>query len=185
MKTVNDLTINEYNKYLELISEESFDTFSLLELMGYVPDKLKVSQLNVIISTITSTPLKTTKVKRYYKVGKWTLRANLNLTKITAAQFIDLQNYLQDFKLEQVLTVFLVPCKKTLWGYKQLPYADRNHYLVEELQEDLLNHFSIAEANTLSSFFFSQSMALLKVMKEYGEKKLVKMKMKKFKKELK
>lgn len=182
MKTLNELTLKEYEKYLEIISEEKLDTYSLLELFGYDPIKMSAGELNSAMIKISSSSLKPIKLKRYYKVGKWTLKSNLNLTKISAAQFIDLQNYLQDYKIEQVLTVFLLPCKKTLFKYKELPYADRKHYLVEDLEKDLYNQFTIGDANTLSSFFFSQSMSLLKVMKEFGEKKLLKAKMKMLKK---
>jgi hypothetical protein len=185
MKTVNTLTIKEYNKYLELIADENFDTFALLELFGYDLDKLSIQKMQSLLSTLIKEELKVNKLNRYYKVGKWTLKANLNLTKISAAQFIDLQNYLQEFKLEQVLSVFLIPCKKTMFGYKQMSYADSNEYDVVALQDDLLNHMKISDANTLSSFFFAQSMNLLKVTKAYLEKKLMKKKMNQLKIDLK
>lgn len=174
MKTINDLTIKEYTKYAELSSVDEIDTFSILELFGCDPYEMKANELNNTLSKIVSATLKTNKVKRYYKVGNYTLKSNLNLLNITAAQFIDLQTYLKDYKLEQILTVFLVPCRKTVFGYKEMTYANNKEYDINELSKTLFENFKMSDANTLSSFFFTQSLSLLKVTKAYSEKKLLK-----------
>ena len=176
-KHLSDLTIKEFETYQELIKDDVLDLFSLLELFGYDADKLDIAEMKQAEITIASMTLKTNGVKKVYDINGKKFKSHLNMTTLKASQFIDFQTYVSNFKLQEVLSVFLIPQKKNWFGKWSTPkYNDG--YDIFQTQEYLYNNFTIGEANELSAFFFNQSNDLLTVMKGYLEKKEMKMKLK-------
>lgn len=183
-KELKDLTLKEFEDYQEMLKEEVIDTYSILQLFGYDTDKMTIPEMSPIENKIAVMTLKPVGTKLHYKVGNQRFKAHLNMTSISASQFIDLQTYLKDFKLQEVLSVFLIPMKKTWYGtWKSQKY--NTGYDIAKIQELLYNEFTIGEANELSNAFFLQSQSLLKVMKDYLAKKEMKMKLKLIKTQLK
>lgn len=192
IKNLNDFTIKEFNDYLEItknINENSdiTDTFSLLELFGIDnPDDLSIDEYKKYMMDINNqVSIKNPKkgVKKYYYINGKKYKSTLNMRKLNAAQFIDLQSFLVENKLEQILSVVLIPMKKTFFGWTDQEY--NKNYDILTVQNQILNNFKIGDANELSSFFFQQSTNSLKVTKDYLDKKLVKEKMKKITQEKK
>lgn len=171
------MTLKEFETYQELLKEEVLDLFSLLELFGYDTDKLDIAEMKQAEITIAKMTLQTKGVNKVYTVNGKRFKAHLNMTTIKASQFIDFQTYISNFKLQEILSVFLIPQKRNWFGKWTTPkYNDG--YDIFQTQEYLYNNFTIGEANELSAFFFSQSNDLLTVMKGYLEKKEMKMKLK-------
>jgi len=184
MKQLNELTIKEFSQYQEILEEETTDPYAILELFGYDIDKMSIKELTAAQRNIQLQALKPKGTSLTYKVGNMKFKANLNMTNITASQFIDLQTYVQNFKLHEVLSVFLIPMRRTWYG-GWVSQKYNTGYNIFDIQEFLFNNFTIGEANDLSNSFFLQSQSLLKVMKDYLEKKEKKMKLKLLKTQLK
>jgi hypothetical protein len=176
-KHLSELTLREFEKYQELLKEEVQDTFSILELFGFDVDKLDISEMKQAEIEIAGMQLPNNGVKTIYKIAGTRFKAHLNLTTLKASQFIDFQTYVANFKLQEVLSVFLIPQKKNWYG-KWYTHKYNDGYDIFEIQEFLYNNFTIGEANELSAFFFTQSSDLLKVMKDYLAKKEMKEKWK-------
>jgi hypothetical protein len=88
---------------------------------------------------------------------------------------------MRDFKLEEVLSVFLIPQYRK-WG-KWHTYKYNSGYDVIKVQENLYNHMKIGDAQELSNFFLKSSVKLLGLMKGFLEKKQVKEKKKHLKRQ--
>lgn len=167
LRHINDFTIREYELYVELLEAE--DIFGLFNLFGLEADKLNVTEFKKAFSIIQSQTLSMNVVKRRYKIKGRTFNAALNIPKLKAAQFIDLQQITQSGnKLEDILSVVLIPKgKKYNTGYDVL-----------EVRKFLYENFTIGEAHELSNFFLTQSLDLLKVTKDYLVKKKMKLEQK-------
>lgn len=181
-KKINDFTIFEFNKYLELINEEGKqDVFAICELFGFDIENMEVSDFTEAMTYVNSqVSLKNPRkgVKKTYDIDGIRYKASLNLKKIKASQFIDLQMYTPDNKLEEILSVILIPMEKKFFGLKYVEREYAKGYDIEDVQKHLLHSFTIGDANELSAFFLQQSTNLLRVTKDYLEKKEMKMKMK-------
>ena len=177
MKQLSEFTIKEFSQYQELLEEETPDQYAILELFGYDIDKMSIKELKRAQYEIQSQTLKPKGTSLTYKIGDMKFKANLNMTNITASQFIDLQTYVQNFKLQEVLSVFLIPMRRNWYG-GWVAQKYNTDYNIFDIQDFLFNNFTIGSANDLSNSFFLQSQSLLKVMKDYLEKKEKKMKLK-------
>jgi hypothetical protein len=180
MRNINDFTIKEFKQFSEMLNEKEQDIFGIFELFGIShPEDLKIDKYNEIWKDIQSQTLSTKGVKTTYIINGKRLKPTLNILKLNAGQFIDFQNYMIDFKLEQVLSVFLLPQYK-----KGLHWQTRNYatdYDVIEIQNYLYENMKIGEANELSAFFLKNYIILLQTMKDCSERKLMKMKKEKIK----
>ena len=170
MRHLNDLTIKEFEQYKELIEEDVIDEAAILELFGLDINKLSITELNDNMNKINSMTL-FNKIKKHYTIKGVRYKANLNIMNLNAAQFIDFQSYMKDFKIEQILSIFLIPQTKTWYGWKNGKY--NTNYNPNEVIKDIYNEFKMSDAKVLSDFFLSQSTNLLKIMKDYLTKKLL------------
>lgn len=182
MKQLKDFSIKEFNEYNEILAEEVVNEAEILRMFGLDIEKLSIKEYKKYMSEINKMTLDT-KLKRTYTINGKRYKPNLNLLKINAAQFIDFQAYMKDFKIENVLSIFMIPQIKTWYGWKDGKYNDGYNPL--EVIEDMRNHFKMSDAKVLSDFFLSQSTRLLKIMKDYLNKKLLMEKKKKLTKDLK
>lgn len=99
-----------------------------------------------------------------YVLGGVTFDVMLNIEKMTAAQFIDYQNYIKDIdnNLVPLISIFLIP-----QGYK---YNDG--YNIIEMQNIIRNNLCIIDANALAAFFLRWYESLLKATVSYLIKKV-------------
>jgi hypothetical protein len=187
-KKLNDFTIFEFNKYVELTKEETPDVFSICELFGFNIENMEITEFQNVMSYVNSqVSIKNVRkgVKKTYDINGVKYKATLNLKKIVASQFIDLQIYTPDNKLEEILSVILIPMEKKYFGLKYVEKEYGKDYDIEDVQKHLLHNFKIGDANELSAFFLQQSTNLLRVTKDYLAKKEMKMKMTMIKQEKK
>lgn len=172
---VEDLTIDKYYKFEEYVKDN--DIFGIFELFNIDITNMSIQEMNQKFAEITSFSFTPVKLNKYYMINGVKYKAQLNLTKIKAGQFIDFQSYMTgDRKLEQILSIFLIPMKKTLIGWKERKYGE--DYNMFETQKEIREHFQIIHAKTLSDFFLSLSVKLLQVMKDCSMKEMVKTKKK-------
>ncbi len=179
MKQLNELTIKEYYEYKEMLEMDEPDVFGIFELFELNAKDMPFEEFQKKQLEIQNMTLSKTGVYKYYKINGKKYKACLNHLKASAGQFIDFQAYMKDFKLEEVLSVFLIPMKKGMFSWTELKYNDG--YDVLEVQKDILNHMNINEASELSNFFLTSSLQLLKIMKASSEKREFKMRKKKLK----
>lgn len=178
MKNINDLTIKEYEQYAKLIDEGkvdgNVDIFSIMEIFGIKePEKLNFNDFQEKWDNIKNMSLSLNPPKSIYKINGKYFKPELKILNLNAAQFIDLQNYLKDYKLHQVLSIFMLPTKKNIFGReKSLKYGE---YDIIEVQDYLYNNMKIGEANELAAFFLRISTTLLKIMSNFSEMKLWRM----------
>lgn len=183
MRDINKFSIKEYKHLSEVLKEEEIDFVELFSIFGYDINKLDVIQYNEIKFKIENIILDTPTglVEKYYTIGGKKYKACLNLTKIKAAQFIDLQVYVAQKDIAKIISVFLLPMKRKNLFFKEA-YNYNDGYDITEVQDNIENNMDIVTANNLSAFFLNQSAKLQKIMLNYSEKKLMKMKLKKYKK---
>ena len=178
MKNLNDLTIKEYNDYSILLDEGKADgnpdIFGIMEIFGIKnPDKLSFNDFQEKWDNIKNMSLSLNRPKTIYNINGKLFKPQLKILNLTAGQFIDLQNYLKNYKIHQVLSVFMIPTKKNIFGIeKSLKYGE---YDVIEVQDYLYNNMKIGEANELAAFFLQISITLLKIMTNFSEVKLWRM----------
>lgn len=168
------MTLKEFDLYQEMLKEDTKDVYSILKLFGYDIDNLDIAELKVAELEVSTMKLEDGKIKDIYIIGDRRFKSNLDLKTLKASQFIDFESYISNFKLQEVLSVFLIPQKRNKFG-KWITPKYNDGYDIFDTQEYLYNNFPIGEANELSAFFFSQSNDWLKNMKVYLVKKEIAM----------
>jgi hypothetical protein len=174
MKKLQDFTVKEFNQYYELMKEENKDVKAILTLFGVDVDKQPATGLPDLIATINAMTLSKGVLKNYYKINDTEYYLEKDIRKLTASQFVDFQIYSVDMKMETILSVFLLPVRKSgFFGKKHCKYGEG--YDILKVQNDILNHMKIADAQTISDFFLHLSMKLFVIIQGYLENKKVKM----------
>lgn len=104
------------------------------------------------------------KVAKRYKVAGWVLQPVQDLTKLTAAQYIDAQTYMAkgEGAMAEILSVMLTP-----EGHK---YNDG--YDIVALQADIRDNLSVADTLALCAFFLTKLVGLIKDTLNYSERLL-------------
>lgn len=179
MRELKDFTIKEYEKYTELL--EMGDVFGIFELFGLDATKMPMDKYEKSLRKIQSMSLPTKGVHKHYTVKGTRYKVCLNHLKIKASQFIDFQHHMKDFKIENVLSVFMIPQYKK-WGIWRT-HKYNEGYNINEVQNELYSHMKIGDANELRAFFLTSSTKLLELMKASLEKREYKMRKKKLKQE--
>jgi len=174
----NNLTISQFDDVKYLLETKNNDWKSLLEIFGYDLDKLSTSELLKIQTEIQSTVPTPTKLKSFYIINGTRYNINVNLSKLTAGQFIDWQLYSTKGKVEELLTVFLIPSKYFFISQKY------GSYDIEKVKNDLLNYMKYEDAYGLVFFLVKQSTELLKTSEKYLTQKQLKMEKKMIQKQL-
>lgn len=176
LRHLKDLTIKEFTQYQEMLQFEEPDMMSIFELFGLDMNAMSYDKFQKTWMNIVSMTLPINGVEKHYKINGVRYKACLNHLKLSAGQFIDFQSYMRDFKLEEVLSVFLIPQYRK-WG-RWHTYKYNSGYDVLDVQENLYNHMKIGDAQELSNFFLKSSVKLLELMKGFLEKKMYKEKRK-------
>lgn len=182
MKKLQDFTVNEFNQYYELMKEENKDVKAILTLFGIDVEKESATALPDLMAAINAMTLNKGILKDYYKLNGHEYYLEKDIRKLTASQFVDFQIYSVDMKMENILSIFLLPVRKAgFFRKKHEKYGDG--YDVLQVQNDILHHMKIADAQAISDFFLHLSMKLFVIIQEYLENKKVKMEKEILKKE--
>lgn len=152
-KELKDLTIKEYELYLELLKEDVVDSFEILKLFGYNTDNMSISKFKKISSLISNMKLDTVDVKDYYNIGGRKFKCIIDIDNFKAAQFIDLQNYSKFIKIEQTLSLLLIPTfkDKVFWNTGVMEYGSK--YSIKGITELVYDNFNIQDAISIVNKF--------------------------------
>ncbi len=153
------LPLGKYNKILEISKEETLEEGArnlaiLSVLTGKTRDELwaltlsEVGELTDAAGFLLAEP-PTMPLLKSYIVGRFEVAPLTEARKMTAGQFIDYQSYVADKSgtdlTSRILSVFLVPVGKQYGeGYDPV-----------ELQQDIEEYLPVADADTLTAFFFA------------------------------
>ena len=159
---INDLTIEQYDIFTELV--EQSDIIGVFQLFGIDISDMSIAEMNTKFKEITSFSYEQRKLNKYYMINGVKYKAQLQLSKIKAGQFIDFQSYMSGSKkLEQILSIFLIPMKKKYGFWTEQKYGD---YDVVKTQSEIKKYFTIADAKTLSDFFLNLSVRLSETLRD-------------------
>lgn len=172
MKDWKDITLKQYYTIKELLEEpDDYTTYNIIDLLYSVDSvNLPLTELKKYSGSLEflNKEVPVVNIKPQYKINGVTYNSNFNLTQVTAAQFIDYQNYIGTEHFEDYLSVFFIP-----EGHQ---YNDG--YDIEQVKKDLLE----LDFPTVKSvaFFFTIFLAKLQnSFLSYLKKDLRKMKMEK------
>ena len=186
-KKLNDFTLKEYEEFESLIDniEENIEELFLLFDIDKKLNEMTIDEFQNVVRYIKNQKVNNDKkgVKKYYNIGNIKYKPTLNITKVTAGQFIDLQTALAEKRPSEILACILIPTKK-IFGFiiKKYEYGNNKQYSTIEVEQHLYNNFKIGDYAELSDFFLRSSTNVLRVTKDYlAKKQMLKMKNKKIK----
>lgn len=170
-----NLSLRQYNDIKQIFLEPDYSEEDRLILLiniffGVDALKLKTSELNKYLNEMKFLGEKVPKMKirEKYKLGENTYVLKKDLKDFTVAQWIDFQNFLKNGSdtdnYANLLSVFFIPEGEIEYG----------EYDVEQVRQDINNHLSIADANSIASFFLRYQKGLLIVSLLYTRKKVLK-----------
>lgn len=171
-----NLSLRQYNNIKEIFLNPDFsdeDRIILLINICFGVDalKLKTTELNKYIEQmkfLNTTPPKM-KIRSTYKLGQNTYILKKDLKDFKVCQWIDFQNFLKNGSdtdnFPNLLSVFFLPEGQTEYG---------ENYDIEQVRQDINNHLSIADANSIASFFLRYQKILLIVSLISTKRKILK-----------
>ena len=168
-KELYDLTIQEFYSYNEMLNMDEPDIFGIFELFGMDGVNMPMDKFQQQWTKIQQMVLIPKGVHTSYTIKGKRFKVNLNHLKLSAGQFVDFQTYMRDFKMEEILSVFMIPQYKKWGRWRTHKYNDG--YDVIEVQDFLLKNMPIGIAQDITDFFLKSSVKLLEVMKAFLEKK--------------
>ena len=170
-----DVSLKQYNDIKQIFLNPDFSEEDRLLLLinilfGVDALKLKTTELNKYIEQmkfLNTTPPKM-KLKEKYKLGENYYILKRNLKDFTVAQWLDFQNFLKNGSdtdnYANLLSVFFIPEGETEYG----------EYDVESVRQDINNHLSIADANSIAAFFLTYRRASFLLFLLYTKRKILK-----------
>lgn len=188
-KKLRDFTIKEFKYYETLLTniEENLDEiFNLYEVQKPLSE-MTINEYNSILKQLVNErPENENKIiQKTYDINDTKYSIELDMFKINAAQFINIQTAVASKQIEKILSCFLIPMVKsksffgkTIW--KKQKYGSDN-YSTSDVEYDILNYFKIGDALNINFFFMNYTEKLLKVFHQSLAKKNMKMKQKELK----
>lgn len=168
--TWKDIKLSQYYKIKDLLKEpDEYTTYNLLDVLFDIDSvNMPITKLSKYAGAIDfiKDEVPTVNLKDKYEINGTTYCSNLNLTKVTAAQFVDYQNYIGTEKFEDYLSVFFIP-----EGHK---YNDG--YDIEQVKKDMLE-LDFPTVKSIGFFFTVQFEKLQTTTLSYLRKELKKMKL--------
>lgn len=170
MKTWSDITLQQYYQIKELLTnEDEYTVLNILDVLyGIDSASLPLSALSKYNSALDflKDEIPVVDIKKKYNINGHTYESNLELTKVSTAQFIDYQNYLKEKqpKYEKLISVLFIP-----EGHQ---YNDG--YNIKEVQDDIL-HMSMVDVQSIAFFIKKQFQLLLSLFQFYLTQSIQKM----------
>ena len=170
MKTWSDITLQQYYQIKELLTnEDEYTVLNILDVLyGIDSASLPISALSKYNNALDflKDEIPVVDIKKKYNINGHTYDSNLELTKVSTAQFIDYQNYLKEKepKYEKLISVLFIP-----EGHQ---YNDG--YSIKEVQDDIL-HMSMVDVQSIAFFIKKQFQLLLSLFQFYLTQSIQKM----------
>ena len=154
MKDWKDITLKKFYQIQDLLEEpDEYTTFNLLDIIYDIDSASmtiqEIAKYNNALDFINK-EVPVVNLKDKYEINGTVYNSNYNLSMVTAAQFVDYQNYIKDNKWEDFLSVFFIP-----EGHK---YNDG--YDLNKVKEDLLQ-LDFPTVKSIGFFFTLQCEAFL------------------------
>lgn len=176
-KSWNDISINTFNKLKE-IKINSNDSLELLDsnitLLSILCDvdedtiaSLTTSEFSTLLSQTTFlSTLPKVKIQDTYTINGNKYEVFLTLKDMSVAQYIDFQTFYkdQDKYFKELLACFLIP--------KGKKYGE--DYDIQKVIDDIGNHLSIVDANSILFFFVLLFQSLTKATLTYSIRQMKK-----------
>jgi hypothetical protein len=176
-KSWNDISINTFNKLKE-IRINSNDSIELLDsnitLLSILCDvdedtiaSLTTSEFSTLLSQTTFlSTLPKVKIQDTYTINGNKYEVFLTLKDMSVAQYIDFQTFYkeQDKYYKELLACFLIP--------KGKKYGE--DYDIQKVIDDIGNHLSIVDANSILFFFVLLFQSLTKATLTYSIRQMKK-----------
>jgi hypothetical protein len=180
-KSWKEISVNTFNK-LKDIKVNSNDSLELLDsniaLLSILCDvdedtivSLTTSEFSTLLNqTAFLSTLPKVKIQDTYTINGNEYEVFLTLKDMSVAQYIDFQTFYkdQDKYFKELLACFLIP--------KGKKYGDG--YDIQKVIDDIGNHLSIVDANSILFFFVLLFKSLTKVMLTYSIRQMKKAKKK-------
>ena len=175
MKDWRDITVSQFYKIKDIIEgpQDDYMTLNLLDIIYDIDSSnMPITELNKYNGALEflNKEIPIVKLEEKYEINGIIYMTGYNLSKISAAQFIDYQNYTGTNKYEDYLSVVFIP-----EGHQ---YNDG--YDIDQVKKDLLN-LPITVVRSLVFFYTLQCTKLQNSFLSYLKKDLRKMKMEKSK----
>lgn len=168
MKNWSDITLQQYYQIKELLTnEDEYTVLNILDVLyGIDSASLPLSALSKYNNALDflKDEIPVVDIKKKYNINGHTYESNLELTKVSTAQFIDYQNYLKEQKYEKLISVLFIP-----EGHQ---YNDG--YNIKEVQDDIL-HMSMVDVQSIAFFIKKQFQLLLSLFQFYLTQSIQKM----------
>ena len=173
-----DISLKKYIELKDLyldpeITDEDRLLYQIKILFDIEPLKLKPTELHKYINEMRFLGEKVPKVKlkSTYVLGENTYILKKDLKDFNVSMWIDFQNFLKEGSdidnYAKLLSVFFFPLGKDVKDYGE-------GYDIEQVRNDINNHLSIIDANSISGFFLTYQKALLIRFLLYTRKKVLK-----------
>lgn len=147
VKVLEDNTLSDLDKNIGLLSIVKDISTDVIEDMTVI----EVQKLMGEISFINNPPQSKKRIPDTIMINGKKYEIMKNIKKITISQYVDFQTYLELGKVENILSVFIIPQGKKYGSYD-----------IDEVIDDIYNHLDIGMAKEISFFFHR---ALYKSMK--------------------
>lgn len=171
------LSIGKWQEILEIsetigMSEEEKNIAVIAVLNDLTEDEVlnlplsQFAELNKATAFLTQLPQKRLMADKYI-LGDTEFKVLINLTQMTAGQYIDYQTYVKDpdNNLVQIISIFLIPKGKKY----------NEDYDMAEVHKLIKEHLSIVDAMSISAFFLLLSEISIKTTLTSSIKKMKKM----------
>lgn len=146
MKDWKDLTLKQFYQIQDLLEDpDEYTTFNLLDIIYSIDSSvLTLQEISKYIGALDflNKEVPVVNLKDKYDINGTVYNSNYNLSMVTAAQFVDYQNYIKDNKWEDFLSVFIIP-----EGHK---YNDG--YDINKVKQDLMS-LDFATVNSICFFY--------------------------------
>ena len=179
-KKWDDITIGVYKKLQYLLDFEKTDDAVMDELNASITMLSILCDVDEdVIADLTTDEFRAlvgqcgflnnipkVKIKDKYIINGKEYKVQFNVQDMTMAQYIDYQTFLKDKDkyISNILACFLIP--------KGKKYGE--DYNLQEVVEDIENHFTIVDAYSVCFFFTLSFQSLTKVMLRFLVKKMKK-----------
>lgn len=171
MKDWNDISLKQFKEIQNLLlTPDEYTVLNLIDLIYSVDSaSLPINQLSQYSIEFIKHPIPTVQIQNNYTINGRKYNSNIDLSVVTAAQFIDYQNYSKEEEpaTEKLLSVFIIPDGHT--------YNDG--YDMNQVQTDILD-LDIATVQSIGFFFAVQLQLFVNHFQYYLKRSLKKMKMK-------
>lgn len=174
IESFKDLSIGKYMEIVKWGKDTALDEFTFqVKVLALLADKSEEDILNLPLGEYSAMARKAAflqskdfpvaRVAEKYVIGGFELVPTRDLRKVTAAQYIDFQEYAKgdtETFMVEILSCFLVPKGKKY----------NNDYDIVEVQRAIADNMSVEEVLSLVGFFIKLYLRLIRISLSYSRR---------------